>query len=195
MLDGFPTDSGGAPPPDISLPAPVLPAWLARRLCRQGEVITWVRGPRLNPWWERYVTHPALFLPALALAAACLGAGRLTSGMWFEPLPALAAGGVALAAVFTLAISSTYFTRLVVTSARLVILQGYEVCRSWRLNELPPSLVRYDMRGGGRRSPSVDLNALQTLLGGPSARSTESKTILALGKHLDRIKARENGRP
>jgi len=39
-------------------------------------------------------------------------------------------------------IANGYFTRLVVTNYRLLILQGYEVCRSWSIHHLPRSLIR-----------------------------------------------------
>jgi hypothetical protein len=186
-----------AQPPDIALPVPRLPAWLARRLLRPGEHVLWVRGPRRNPWAERWLTHPALFLLALALGTACLVAGRLLVRSWSDlpVLPGLAAAGLVLGSVFVLAISNAYFTRLVVTNYRLLIVQGYEVCHSWGLDDLPRSLVRYDMREGRKRERSVDLTALQTLLGEPSGHFAEAKTILALGKHLGQIKAREDGRP
>jgi hypothetical protein len=195
MSDRFRTDAFDAQPPDLSRQFPPLPAWLARRLLRTGERITWVVGPWFNPTWERFVTHPALFLLALALGAACLWAGWPGAGTGSDVplLPALAAGGIVLGSIFVLGISSGYFTRLVVTNYRLVILQGYEVCRSWGLDDLPRSLVRYGRREGGVGSRTVDLDALKTMLGGPSDKFAEAKTILAFGKHLGRIKGREDG--
>ena len=55
-------------------------------------------GPRFSPPWERVVTHPALFLVALALGAACLGVGRLTAEEGSDALAvsALAAGAILL---------------------------------------------------------------------------------------------------
>jgi hypothetical protein len=187
--------------PDITLPEiarqfPALPEWLARRHLAAGEQVTWVRGPRLNPWWERHVTHPALFLYAVVLAAVCLTAGRLGAASWRDvhPLPAMIAAALALGSVYVLAISAAYFTRLVVTDRRLFILQGYEVCRSWGIDVLPPFLVRYGPRGRAGDGRSVDLDALQTLLGSKTEHFTDSKTIQALGKHLDQIKARKDDR-
>jgi hypothetical protein len=193
----FSRDPLSVPAPNILHPYAALPPWLVRRLLRAGEEITWVHGPRLNPWWERYITHPALFLVALALGAACLGVGRLCVRSWSEipSLAALAGGGIVLGSVFVLGIAAGYFTRLVVTNFRIVILQGYEVCRSWSMDDLPPSLIRYRMRAGEKESRTVDLEALQTVLGGSSDQFAESKTILAFGKHLDQIKARDKGRP
>src|SRR6266571_9210112 len=115
MSAGFETDPFANPMARVLRLYPPLPAWLARHLLRAGEHVTWVRGPRWNPWWERYVTHPALFLFALALGTACLGAGRLDAGSWseIEPLLALAAGGIVLGSILVLGISAGYFTRLV----------------------------------------------------------------------------------
>jgi hypothetical protein len=183
--------------PKIVLSHPALPPWLARRLLRADEEVTWVRGPRWGPWWERYVTHPALMLPGLLLAAVCLWAGRREAGSWSElsPLLAVAAGVLVLGPLFVLGIAAGYFTRLVVTNYRIVIVQGYEVCRRWGLDNLPPSLVRFGKRQGKEASWSIDLNAVQTLFGDSSDQFAESKTILAFGKQLDRMKASDNHRP
>jgi hypothetical protein len=195
MSDNVQTNPFGDPLANILRPYPALPAWLARRLLRADERVTWVRGPRLTPWWERYVTHPALFLVALALGAVCLETGRLRAGSWSElpALPILAAAGIVIGSIFVLGISAGYFTRLVVTNFRLVILQGYEVCRSWRIDALPPSLIFYGVQGDKGASRTLDLDALQTMLGGSSDQFVPAKTILAFGKHLDRIKARGPG--
>jgi hypothetical protein len=197
MSEHIQRDPFNVPPPIILHPYPALPAWLARRLLRVGEKITWVRGPRFNPWWEQYVTHPAMFFPALALGIVCLAVGRLTAESWSQmsPLPFLVALGIVFGAIFVLGIFAGYFTRLVVTNFRIVILQGYEVRRSWRMDDLPPSLIRYSMREGEEEGRTVDLDALQTMLGGASEQFTTSKTIRAFGKLLDRIKASEDRRP
>jgi hypothetical protein len=190
------TDPLEAPSPQVTRPHPALPDWLARRLLRAGEEITWVRGPRRNPWWEQFATHPALFLVALALGAAGCLAGRLAAGSWADVMPVafLVAFVLVLASILVLGISAAYFTRLVVTNHRVVILQGYELCRGWNVEDLPPSLIRYG-RGGERESRAVDLEGLQAMLGGSSSQFAEAKSILAFGKQLDRIKACENGRP
>jgi hypothetical protein len=186
-------------PPRFVRPWPALPAWLERRLLRAGEKVTWVRGPRLNPWWERYATHPALFVLALAIGGAFLGAGELAAGFWPKAgMPAVfsvAAAAVVLGSIFVLALSAGYFTRLVVTNQRLVIMQGYETCRSWSIDELPPSLIHYGKWGDEPEGRSVDLEALQTMLGGSSDQFADSRTIRALGKHLEGIKARDKRRP
>jgi len=181
--------------PDIVLRVAPVPAWLARRLLRQGEQILWVRGPRRNPSFEPYLTHPALLLAALAVGAACLGAAWLTAGSWAQmPVwPALTAGGLVLGAVYVLGIGNAYFTRLIVTDARLVITQGFEVCRVWRLDDLPPSLLHYDVRHASKQR-SIDLAALQTMLGGSSEQFADAKTIRTFGKMLDQIKARDRDR-
>jgi hypothetical protein len=181
-----------APPVDGRFPP--LPWWIARRLLKRGEEVTWVVGPRFNPSWERYVTDPLLFVASLALAGLCLGVGWLIGGTVRDmPLaPALLAGGLVFGTIFLLGFCSGYFTRLVVTNRRLVILQGREICRNLGLDELPPSLLRY--RGAGR--PTVDLDAVKEMLGGTSDTVAGAKAIVEFGKHLDRIKiARDNVQP
>jgi hypothetical protein len=184
--------------PDVSLHFPPLPKWLAGRLLRPGEKIVWVYGPWAHPSWERYITHPSLFPVALVLGGLCVAVGSLLAqiGTLESIAPALSgflAGSIVLGSIFALGISSGYFTRLVVTNFRLVILQGYEVCRGWSIENLPQSLVRYCMPRGGVREPSIDLDTLRILLGGPTDKVADSKSILSFGKQLDNIKPRENG--
>jgi hypothetical protein len=199
MSDHFQAEPFDVRLPSLSLRHPLLPTWLARRLLRPGEQITLVRGPKRNPYWERYVTHPALVLVALAVGAVWYTAAQyFPNGDGDLPVRAIAffaAAGLVLATIFVVGIACGHFTRLVVTDRRLVILQGQEVCRSWGLNELPASLVRYGPSGPEGRKRTVDLDALQSMLGGSSEHVTEAKTILAFGKHLDRIKARDEKRP
>jgi hypothetical protein len=181
-----------------------LPDWLARRLLRKGEEIAWTRGPRWNPWWERYVTHPTLFVQALALAVICVAAGRLGAGSWSATPPwvAVIAIGILLASVFVLGIFAGYFTRLVVTNYRVVIIQGFEVVRNWSVDELPRSLVRHvRKREGGpdgelveKESRAVDVDAVQRLFGSAEGHFAEAKTILEFGKQLERVR-RANDRP
>jgi hypothetical protein len=193
MSDEFQTARFDPPPAEISLPYRPLPPWLARRLLRPEEQVTWVRGPRWNPWWERYATHPVLFLAALAIGAACVAVARLRAGSWSDmhPAPAVVAVALFFGSIYVLAIANAYFTRLVVTDRRIVILQGHEVCRTWRLDRLPRSLIRYGKKADGTVSRSVDLDTLQTMLGGASDQFAEAKTIRSLGKQLDQITARE----
>jgi hypothetical protein len=176
-------------------PRAPLPSWLARRRLRPGEVVTWVRGPRFSPRWERFVTHPGLFVVALLLALACVGVARALAGSWAQmPLaPPLVAVGLLVGSIYVLAISNAYFTRLVVTNLRVFILQGHELCRSWGLDDLPRSLVRYGRREG-KEVRSVDVDALQTMLGGASEHFSDAKTIRAFGKQLDAIQERERDR-
>jgi hypothetical protein len=195
--DHFQANPFDDPLPQVLRACPPLPVWLERRLLGEDEQITWVRGPRLNPSWERYATHPALFLFALVLGAAWVAAGRLAAGSWSDmsPLLFLVAGVLVVGSIFVLGISAGYFTRLVVTNLRIVLLQGYEVCRIWSLDDLPPSLIRYGRRGGEGEGRSVDLEALQTMLGGSPDQFIESKTLRAFGKKLDGIIAREKRYP
>jgi hypothetical protein len=196
MSDDFQTGPFDDPLRRILQPSTVLPAWLARRLLRPAEEVAWVRGPRFNPAWERYATHPLMFLVALALATLCVTAGRWIAGSWSDmsPLPFAVAIGLVFGSILVLGFASAFFTRLVVTNDRLILLQGYEVCRSWSIDDLPPSLVRYAAHGDDEGRRTVDLDALQTMLGG-SEQFSERKTIRAFGKHLDGIIAREKHRP
>jgi hypothetical protein len=175
-------------------PSPPFPAWLAARVLRPDEKVTWVRGPRFNPSWELYVTHPGLLLAALALGALGVATGWRMAGSWSEmpPWPFVAAGGLAFAAIVVLGLACGYFTRLVATNQRLFIVQGRELCRSWALDDLPPSLISRRIRRDGQHDRAIDLDAVKTLLGGASDGFTDAKSILAFGKQLGQIKARED---
>jgi hypothetical protein len=136
-----------------------------------------------------------LFLAALAVGMAVVAVGGLAGGTEGAVVAALAGGAVVLASIFVLGFASGYFTRLVVTDGRLLILQGYEVVRTWGMDDLPHSLVRYRRRADGAESRAVDLDTLKSMFGGASDKFAESKTILAFGKQLDQIKSREERRP
>ena len=147
MSDRYPNDPFTRPA-DVAGQGSPLPPWLADRLLKGDEQVSWVVGPYFNPPWERYVTHPLLFLAALAVGIACVMVGGATGGTEGAVVAGLVGGAVVLASVFVLGFASGYFTRLVVTNFRLLILQGYEVCHRWRIDDLPPSLIRYGMRAG-----------------------------------------------
>jgi hypothetical protein len=191
--DRFQTDAFDVRLPDVSVRFPPLPPWLASRVLRHREHVEWVYGPWFNPSWERYVTHPLVFLGALALVPIIFGVGWVVNGAWSQELLVLIlpAGGIVFGSIFVLGIASGYFTRLVVTNHRLIILQGREVCRSWDMSQLPYSLRRYRMQSDGARMPAIDLDAVKSMLGGASDRVADSKTILSFGKQLDQIRARE----
>ncbi len=196
MSERWRNDSFDNPNADVSRDFPPLPTWLARRLLKEGEQVTWVRGPAHNPGWERYITHPLLFVFALGLGLLCLVAGAVSAGSVKDmPIPAaLCALALVFGSVFVLGIANAHFTRLVVTNFRLVILQGYEVCRAWRVDRLPRSLVRFGPSTfDGEISRTVDLEALNSILGGSSDTFASSKSILALGKHVEQITEREKG--
>jgi hypothetical protein len=170
------------------------PAWLARRLLGPDEKVTWVRGPKHNPSWERYITHPGLFLIPVAVAAVVV----LAIGQTFGASGALvwAFLGICVVAalpfLFVVGIACGYFTRLVVTNMRVVVLQGYEICDTWDVARLPRSLLRQEQRDGQPAVSSVDLNALNTILGGSSTQFVEAKTILDFAKKLKRLSLEEN---
>jgi hypothetical protein len=195
MSERFQNDLPDFRAPDLIEAFQHLPGWLADRLLRPDEKVTWVRGPRFNPSWECYVTHPALFLLAVAVGAAGVGLTWLI-GAEGSDLPGIAFSFAGLLVVFTviiLGISNGYFTRLVATNSRLVILQGYEICRSWDIDKLPPSLLRFGSHGEQDRW-SIDWDAVKTMLGGSSDKFTDAKSILSLGKQLDRITLRDKDR-
>jgi hypothetical protein len=162
-----------------------LPGWLEDRLLRPGEKVEWVRGPWFNPEWERYITHPGLLLIPLTFGVVCVGLGRGTSKEFIVP-SILITILVFVLTIIVLALACGYFTRLVVTNRRLVILQGYEMCRSWNIDDLPPTLLHYTRRGdeAGR---TINLNAVKNMLGSDSERFSDAKTILSFGKQLDSI--------
>jgi hypothetical protein len=178
-----------------------LPRWLARRLLRPGEEVNWVYSPRFNPSWERFATHPALFLAALAFGGIGSCIGWLLSQEWPEALAValFVSAGLVFGSILVLAVCSGYFTRLVITDLRLAIIQGQEMYRSWSIDDLPPALLRYGRRGGreGSREEerTIDLDAIKTMLGTSSDRIAESKTILAFGKRLEQIRTRDDRRP
>ncbi len=189
------TERSESPEPVLVRRYAPLPEWLERRLLQPGEEVTWVRGPRFCPWWERYVTNPLLFVVALALGGICVAVGHLNADT-YPKLPValdLVAGGIVFGSVVVLGFSAGCWTRLVVTNCRIVIIQGREVCRTWGLEDLPESLVRFGPRGKGKPSRTIDLEAVQTLFGSTSSdQFVDAKTIKAFGKQLDRIRAREN---
>jgi hypothetical protein len=174
-----------------------LPRYIARGLLRPGEEVTFVRGPRWNPKWECYMTHPAMLLfPAAIGGCWWLAARKLADAD--SPLQVLAPATMfilLLVCLFALGIANGYFTRLVVTNFRMVILQGCEVCRGWDINRLPKSLLRYGLPGADGLNERVNLDALKSMLGAQSDQVVDARTILAFGKNLDAIKKREDGRP
>jgi hypothetical protein len=194
MSDEFRTEISLPSPPSVALGFPPLPAWLARlHFPRANETITWVYGPRFSPSWERYVTNPVLFLIAFFIASACIGIARWQVDSWERIPPAPVAVGIALVLgnVYVLGIFCGYFTRMVVTNRRIVILQGREVARSWSTRDLPRSLLRYQ-RGerGEENSPTINLDSIQGLFGTSATGFVEAKTILDVGKQIGRIQRR-----
>jgi hypothetical protein len=189
MSDHIKSERHNVPAPDVTLSYPPLPPWLARHLLRPGEEIVLVRGPLFSPWWERYLTHPVLFLHALALGALFVGLGWLMSRSTV-PVPAIVAAALLFfGSIFVLGFTAGYFTRLVVTSARIVVLQGWEIRRSWGLDDLPFSLIRYDpRRKGEKESRTIDLDTVQILLGDSGGQFTDAKTIWSFTKQLARLK-------
>jgi hypothetical protein len=179
-----------------SRPSAPLPPWLARRLLRPDEQVAWVGGPRFNPSWERYVTHPLLFVAALGVGALGVAVGALTSSYWSYSLPTavLIALGLFFGSIIVLGLCCGYFTRLVATNHRLVILQGYEICRRWRLDDLPRRMVRRQRTADGEMEATLDLDAMKTMLGQSSDQFVDAKTILSFSKQINRLRNRKEGR-
>ena len=203
MSHDFQAEPFDVQPPDIARDVrrtepprdhPPLPPWLARRLLRPGEHVTWVTGPRFNPSWEKYVTHIGLFGAAVALGLALVLIGWIAAGSFggmsfVYPLLALA---LIIGSVIVLGFFNGLFTRLVATTHRLVIMQGYEIARTWQIDQLPRSLTRYRRRSDGGEERTLDLDAMRSMLGTASDQFADAKTILAFGKELGHIKARED---
>lgn len=193
MPDHFQTDPfDTAPlptPPNLARLYTPLPGFLERRLIRPGEEVTFVRGPRWSPAFEPLLTHPLVFGAALLVGALLVGAARLAAhdANSMHPAPVAVAIGIVLGSIMVLAFFNGYFTRLIVTSERLMIVQGIEVRRSWGIEALPPSLLRHDPRRG-TAGKSIDLDAVQTLLGNPSTGFTDAKSIRSFGKQIAQIR-------
>src|SRR5438552_646835 len=118
------TDRFSREVPSVARAFPPLPWWLADRLLEPNETVDRVFGPRFNPPWERQITHPALFLVGLAVGGVFLAAGALIGGGPEVTMASiLSAGAVFVGSVFVLGLSNGYFTRLVVTNSRILILQ------------------------------------------------------------------------
>jgi hypothetical protein len=196
MREEYPADPYDAPPHDDPRRFPPLPPWLVRKVLREGEKVTWVRAPRFTPAVERYITHPLLALAAVAFGVVCVAVSLMLSGVWQgAPLVGfLAAIAAVVGSIIVLGLSNGYFTRLVVTTRRILILQGYEVCRKWNVDDLPPSLTRYGTREDGEEGRTVDLGAMNAMLGAHPEGFVDPKTILAFGKRLDRLRDEDRGR-
>jgi hypothetical protein len=175
---------------------PPLPSWIAQRRLDEGEEVAWVHGPASHLGVERFITHIGLFFVALVLAAGLVAVGWLAAGRLANISLGVGLGaiGIVLGSVFVLALANGHFTRLVVTNRRLMIMQGYDVVRSWRIDRLPRSLIRFAPRSSNRdvdAGSTVDLDALKSILGGNKDQSATSRGIMALGKQVDRIRSRE----
>lgn len=182
-------DSSDSPDPKLNVATLGLPTWLARLVLAPGETVALVRGPTSNSPLEPYLTHPALFLVALLPAGITLAVGRAMSPSWKElhPLPGLLAVLILFGTVIFLAGMAGYFTRLIITDRRLLIVQGREVRSSRDVNSLPRALVRRGRDEFGReRAPTIDLNAVNKLVGGTGF--VDAKTILTLSKKIDKLK-------
>lgn len=164
-----------------------LPQYLQSRL-NKDEKVTWVRGPNSNPWWEPVLVHPLLVGLALLFGVMLLVSGRLIVGTWAEvpPVVWVVALLIPIGSLFLVGLTNAHFTRLIVTNTRLFIVQGYEVCRTWNLNDLPRSLLCFDPRGQEQDKPMIDLDSIQTLLES-SDRKSSSESIMAFRKRLDQI--------
>ena len=198
MSDQFRNDAFDARLPDLAGRSSPLPSWLARRLLREDEQVAWVpQASGSTRRGRRYVAGMRLFLAALGFGMVVVAATAwLFAEMW-PPImlpAALVAGGIVLGSVMVLGFCCGYFTRLVATNQRLVILQGYEVCRTWGMDDLPPSLIRDRISEGGRRNRTVDFDAVTALLGGSSDQFVDAESNPGIGKQLGQIKRHEDGR-
>ena len=99
---------------------------------------------RARPAWEPFLTHPAGFLVGIVAGAVIFVVGGIAVN-WNGTLMTVP-GGLAVVGVFgsliVVAAMAGYFTRLVITNQRVMIVQGYEIRETWRLEDLPRSLVR-----------------------------------------------------
>lgn len=184
-FDGYDRDDGDR---EVGSKGPPLPGHLARRLLRSDEEVVSVNGPRWSPSWEPFLTHPLVVLVGIALAVGAVALGGMVLG-WDN----LAMGGVGVFALLSsfgslilVAFMAGWFTRLVITNQRVMIVQGYEVRKTWGLDELPRSLVRQRRNADGELTKTVDLERLNTMMGGSSDGFVEAKTIWALSKEIDR---------
>ncbi len=201
-----PPESPGRPErverPEASAPprikaGPPLPEWLAKTALYPDEKPEWVRGPRYAPPWERMMTHPLAFLAAIPPAAICLAVGRIIAGEWklLHPAFGIAAILIVFGSIIVIGFLTAYYTRLVVTDRRLLIIQGQVPIRSWGLGDLPASLLHFGRHafGGKDAGPRIDLNKLEKMLGGGGDGVVSSDAIIKFGKQLDRIKERPDG--
>jgi hypothetical protein len=197
MTEPTPRDPLDPTVPNIFRKCPELPPWLARRVLQRDEQITWIRGPERSPPWECCVTHPLAGFAAMAFGVIVSVSGCVWTESWsgLVSLPVLFTWSLFVVYIIVLGISAGYFTRLIVTNQRVVLIQGFEIIRSWSLDQLPRSLVRFSRNQQGQESRTVDLQGLQSLLGGVSDQFADAKTLKAFSKQLDRIKARENDHP
>ena len=166
------------------------------KLLRRDEQIVWVAGPRFNPSWEKYVTHPLLFVAALGLGALGVGLGWLLNGAApaLLPIGAVAAFVLFFGSIIVLGLANGYFTRLVATNFRLLMLQGYEVYRRWNIDDLPRSLVRYRRMAGGESARPSTWTPCRPCSAARRDQFVDAKSILAFSKQLGGIKRREDER-
>jgi len=182
------------PEPRSLRAGPPLPEWLAKALLEPDEKPEWVRGPNYAPPWERALTHPLAFLVALPPAVILVTVGRLLADDWRTLHPAFGVSAilVLIGSILVIAFMTAYYTRLVVTERRLLIIQGQSAIRSWGMGDLPPSLLHFGRQAfdGKDAGPRIDLDKLEKMLGGKSEGVIGSDAIIKFGKQLDRIKGR-----
>jgi hypothetical protein len=173
-------------PPPLD-PGPPLPQWLGSLFLRPQETVTMVRGPRWSPSIEPFLTHPLTIVVALVIGAGLVWLALLIQ----HPAPFFSGLGLGLGTLFVVGFSAGHFTRLVVTNQRLFIVQGREMVRQWRADQLPHHLRRYERRDDGREeAPTIDLGEVTKMLGTSSDGFADANTILQLGKKIDSFKER-----
>lgn len=171
-------------------PSAPLPSWLGKKFLEQHERLTWVRGPRWNSPVEWLMTHPLLFVLAVIVSLLMVGAAAVLAGdlRHVSPLIGMMVFVMPLGSIVVLGISNAYFTRLVITDRKVFISQGHEICRVWKMDQLPPSMVRHTQTETGEEVQSVDLERIKDMLGGGDDGYVDAKTIKKFGKQLDQFR-------
>src|SRR5262249_42853855 len=88
----------------------------------------------------------------------------------------------AVGGLILVGIAAGYFTRLVITNQRVMIVQGYEIRKTWRLGDLPRSLVGVKRSDGGELKRTVGMETVTTVVGGGSRQFRGGQDDLGAGQ-------------